>query len=203
MRLLSGLILVLPLIGLLPGAAFAEEHYREGRLVLGGYLGVGNAWLGSDVPVEDSSERGLGGNFRIGYGMSPEWFVGIETSAWADVGSNDVGETDISFQTFGPSVAWYPGAKGFYLRGILGWSWLSFSVQPTGESTYKSDTSGWGASFATGFEWRITPSLAIGPQIDLGYLDVGEVQSLTTSLGERFDFSAYWVNLTLFAVLYL
>ncbi len=195
--------LVLLLLASLVSSSRAAEHYREGRLIIGAYLGVGEAWLGDEVPDDGASETGIGGNFRIGYGVNRSLFVGIETSAWSDVTNSEDGDVDLTFRTFGPSVAWYPGGKGFYLRGIVGWSWLDLELTPTGSPTYKLDADGFGLAAAMGWEWRVTPSLAIGPQIDLGYMDVGEVPALTMNLGESFPFTAYWVNVTVFAVLYL
>lgn len=171
--------------------------------MLGGYFGFGRAWLGDEVPDDTGSESGLGGNFRVGYGLSHSVFLGVETSTWSDLSDTSEGDVGLSFRSFGPSLAWYPGSKGLYLRGLVGWSWLDLELRPTGGPTYRATEDGFGAALAIGWEWRIGSTLAIGPQLDFGYLDVGEVPALSQTLGESFPFSATWANLTVFAVLYL
>ncbi len=186
----------------LPGPAAAAEVSREGHLVVGAKLGAGVARLGDQVPEEDTTETGWAGNFSMGYGISPRWFLGLEASTWSDFGGSSPGNADLTFRAFGPSVAWYPGGGAFYLRGIVGWGRLEFQVQTVDGLHAKTDESGFGFALGAGYEWRISTLVALGPQLDLAYLDVGEVGAFTQVLGQSFDFSAWWLNATLSAHFY-
>jgi len=200
--LLRSSILSLCLL-LLASASPAADLSRESHLVMGGNLGVGSAWLGDEVPDEGGRETGLAANFRVGYGLSPTWFLGVETSSWSDFHAAAQGDADVTFRTFGPSLAFFPGGGGFYLRGILGWSWLDLTLETSEQVKAKTQESGFGFAAAVGYEWRLSTLIAVGPQLDLGYLDVGEVEAFTQVLGRSFSFSAWWLNATVSLTLYM
>lgn len=199
--LLVILALLIPL--LFPTTSSAADFYREGHLIMGGSLGVGQAWLGDEVPDSADHETGFAANFRVGYGLSPSFSVGVEASSWTDFQSASEGDAELSFRTFGPSVAYYPSGGAFYLRGIVGWGTLELTLAPAQSARLKAEESGWGFAAAVGYEWRLSSLVALSPQLDLGYLDVGEVSAFTHVLGDAFEFSAWWINATLSITLYM
>jgi len=173
------------------GALAIEPHERNGFLI-GFNLGGGSAeveWEADDLVLSsDDRENGGAGNFRIGYAMTPEVALAFEAHAWArtyDIGAGN--EATVSFSVAGPSVTWWPGGQGFFLRGTIGVGRIRVEVD-TGPLTVTGEDSGLGLALGLGYEWRLTRKFALGIELDGGSVDAGEV--------DGGDLKANFANLT-------
>lgn len=175
-----------------------DPHERNGFLI-GFNLGGGTAeieWEADDVALSsDDREDGGAANFRIGYAVRPDLALALEVTGWArtyDVDGIDDGEATVSFSVTGPSLTWYPGAQGFFLRGTIGVGRMRAEVKGDlgafGQISVTGEDSGVGLALAAGHEWRLTQKFSLGVELDLGVVDAGEV--------DGGDLSANFANLT-------
>ena len=159
-----------------------NEHARDGFL-MGFNIGGGSAQLEIDADsVEVSSDDrfgGVAGNFRIGFAVSPTLIIGLESSAWVreeeieGFGDELTQTNTLAVGAF--AATWYPGQGGFFLRGGIGFGTYQEEVA-SGSVTVTFRETGFGVLAATGYEWRLTRSFALGPQLDLAYVDVGDIE---------------------------
>jgi opacity protein-like surface antigen len=164
---------------LLPaGRAVAGQwgHERTG-MVLGFNLGAGGAMAKFDADggsIETDRESGAGGNLRIGYAVSPQVVLGLETSGWSrNEDEGDVESTwSLGLAAFG--ATWYPAAGGFFLRAGIGVGRAEIEWDAGNGQTVAGDDTGFGLTTGLGYEWRLTRRFALGPQLDLNYVDIGD-----------------------------
>jgi Outer membrane protein beta-barrel domain len=176
-----GLALVLSVSSFLvasPAAASKWTHDRDG-VVLGFNLGGGTAGINASG-VDTDREGGFGGNFRVAYAFSPEVAAGFEGNLWSKTVDNETWTFDVA----GPAITYYPGAKGFFVRGGIGVGTIDYTVEDAGV-TYSASDDGFGFLVAGGYEWRLTRKFALGPQVDYAYSKVNS------------DLSMNYVNFTL------
>lgn len=171
--------LALVAISLLPAARAAAGpwgHERTG-MVLGFNLGGGGAaakFDGDGLSAETDRESGGGGNLRIGYAVSPKVVLGLETSGWSkQVDEGNIESTwSLGVATF--AATWYPAAGGFFLRGGVGVGHAEVEWDAGDGLTLAGEDSGFGLTTGLGYEWRLTRRFALGPQLDLNYVDIGD-----------------------------
>jgi len=169
---LSSVLLVLGLTGSAAAGKWPDE--RQG-FFLG--LNIGGGTAGVDVPATEPDlgisdtdrEGGVAGNFRIGYAFQDQFGVGLETSGWA----KEVDGEWWGYSVSGLGFTFWPGGKGFLIRGVIGSGSVSYSTESGGVTTTKSD-SGLGLSGGIGYDIRLTKKFAIGPQIDYSWADVND-----------------------------
>lgn len=185
MKTLSCLLLI-ALIALTTAAPTARaqgwDHARDGWM-LGLSLGGGGAEAEFDAEgdLAATSDRtgGVAVGFRAGYALRPDIVLGFEGNGWGRTESAVVpffGNVDVTttLTVAVVSCTWYPGTGGFFVRGGLGGGTLSQEIDSGGVSvTY--DASGFGVHGALGYEWRVTRTFAIGPQLDLAWMNIGEI----------------------------
>lgn len=155
--------------------ALAERPHNRDGFFIGFGLGGGSAhWKGAD----DRSVGGVG-NFRIGYAVSPNLTFGLESCSWVKRESAGAagGLTLIyNVSTFG--ATYFPWNSGAYIKGGMGYSTASFEdvgfLPGLGENKFQIDQTGFGILAAAGYEWRLTRKFAIGPEIDVVYLRLGD-----------------------------
>jgi len=146
-------------------------HERDG-VVLGFNLGAGTA--GVNFSGYDSDrEGGLAGAGRVGYAFTPELAVGLEGNFW----TKEVDNETWTFNVGAATLTYYPGAKGFFLRGGVGVGTMEFSTDQGGVTLSASDD-GFGFLLGTGYEWRLARKFALGPEVDYSYAKVSDDISL-------------------------
>ena len=180
------------------------EHTREGFLI-GFSAGAGGAALElaptSGGTITSEREGGGAGNFRVGYAVKPSLALAFESNAWGKSENATILGTEFDFsyrvQVAAFAATWYPNAGGLFLRGGLGIGTGKIEVKNQGASTEIKD-SGFGFLAAAGYEWRLTQKFALGPQVDFGYMSLGEVDA-TDDAGDpvRADYSVNYVNVSL------
>jgi outer membrane protein with beta-barrel domain len=169
-RLLTGgFVAALFVLSLLtPSSALAGKwpHERNG-FMLG--LNAGGGTAGLSVGNFDSDrEGGTAGNFRAGYAVDPQFVLGLEGNVWTKKVDNETW----TFSVGGAALTYYPGAGGFFVRGGVGVGNTEYSVE-NGNVTVTASDDGLGLLGAMGYEWRLTRRFALGPQVDFGWMDVG------------------------------
>jgi hypothetical protein len=133
--------------------ASAHEQTRGGL-----FLGLGLARGSADVSNGVSGiprESGWGGGLRLGYAPNPKFGLGIETNNWVQV--SDVDAQTLS--TLIAAVSVFP-AEGLVLRGGAGMgAWAGAGGGVSGEV-------GTGWTIGAGYDFRVTHTFALGPQLD-------------------------------------
>jgi hypothetical protein len=187
----------------LAGTAQAGKPHDRTGFFIGFGLGGGSAswdWKGGGSESEGSGA----GNFRIGGAVKPNLVLHLESSAWIkswDVvdgtTGGKIGTADLTLSAATFAATFFPGNKGFFLRGGLGFATASATVtietgtvfDVSGEST---DT-GLGLVAATGYEWRLTDKFAMGPQVELVFLGIdGDLIDNALFVDGSLQFNWYW-----------
>ncbi|NIO00859.1 MAG: autotransporter domain-containing protein [Candidatus Latescibacteria bacterium] len=177
-------------------ALAGHPHERTGF-----FIGFGGG--GGSATFQDAGSRtgGAVGNFRIGYAVAPNLTIGLESSAWLKreeygvVGLGSATATWVfSVATFG--ATFFPGNNGPYIKAGVGFGTASVETEATifglGTGSLKIDDSGFGILGAVGYEARLTPKFALGPEIEFAYMNVGgDLQSANYVSGSLM-FSWYW-----------
>jgi len=165
----AGLILSLGVM-LLPTTARAHPQTRDGF-----FIGLGLATGSAAVDFGSGStdrESGSGGSFRLGWTVNPKFALGLENNSWFT--SSDEAVAAMGATTF--AASFFP-AEGLVLRGGVG---LGYE----GEA---SDGLGGAGGFAwtvgTAYEFRVTRSFAIGPQIDYTRLSLDNIDANYYNVG--------------------
>lgn len=144
---------------LLPQGLRAQEGPRHQGFWIG--FGIG----GGSVSIEDSNAEALSGGaayVRLGGTLSQRWLLGGEAMVW---GRN---ENDVSYvrsnTTF--TAMFYPSTQaGFYLKGGLGFSYISISSGVLGPQLSASRGGG-GFTLGAGFDIRLGSNIYLTPNLD-------------------------------------
>jgi opacity protein-like surface antigen len=168
---LTALIAVLILAPAGPAQAGHWPHERDG-VVLGFNLGAGTAGI-NFTGVDSDREGGLAGGLRVGYVFTPELAVGLDGTFW----TKEVNDETWTFNVGTAALTYYPGAKGFFVRGGIGVGSMEFSTEESGV-TFSASDDGFGFLLGTGYEWRLTRKFAMGPEVDYSYAKVSDDISL-------------------------
>jgi hypothetical protein len=193
MRHVVSAVLVIALIStvcMVAPVSAGQPHDRNGFFI-GFGLGAGTAgW-------EGTTERAGGGigNFRIGYAPAPNVTVGLENSSWMK--KESVGTIDLTLMytvtTFG--VTYFPSNNGLFLKGGVGFATANFETAislPTGIAKGELDDTGFGLLGAAGYEWRLTEKFALGPEVELAYLNVGGAFQTANYVSASVMLNWYW-----------
>jgi outer membrane protein with beta-barrel domain len=160
-----------------PTAAAAQPQTRQGWLI-GLGLGGGSAGISADGNSSDR-EGGVAASLRAGYAFNPRVSLELGASAWTKEENN----ATLTFSATGPVLNYYPGAEGLVLRAGVGVGTGEASLQ-SGNTTITASETGLGVMGGMGYEFRVTPRFALGPQIYAGWIDLD-------------SFNANWVNFEL------
>jgi len=171
---MAGVASIVALIGLATVAG--ADPYPQDRhgFMLGGNLGGGTAAVsvtGGGVSVSSEREGGVAGNFRFGWGLTPNLSLGLESNAWT---KSQSGET-VAFTVSALTATYYPNpVQGFYLRAGVGGGSQQVSVDQGGITAVQSQT-GFGFTSGIGYEMRLGRHWSLGPALDYAYnsVDVG------------------------------
>jgi hypothetical protein len=187
--LLATILPALAVLVLVGGAAWAGtwSHERNGA-VLGFNVGAGSAGVNVDLGGATASsdrETGEAGSLRLGYAVQQNLVLGFEANGWAKTFTSGGYDTKWSFGVGTLGATWYPAHGGFFMRGGVGFGRAQVEFSNSQGTQLKAHDSGLGMTAGLGYEWRLTRTFALGPQVDFGYLDVGN------------GFTANYVNFTL------
>ncbi len=143
----------------LAAAAGPYPQTRQGWLV-GFGVGGGSAAISVDGTSSDR-EAGGAGSFRVGYAFQPELSLELNANTWTKT-ENSV---TLSFSVATAAINYYPGASGLVLRGGIGAGSADATIQ-VGRTRISGNESGLGLTFGAAYEFRVTRTFAIGPQVD-------------------------------------
>ncbi|MEZ5065719.1 MAG: outer membrane beta-barrel protein [bacterium] len=179
------LLASIAVVALAPAIAHAGyDHERNGFYLGFGIGGGGDQERYQNLPDDDGG--GGVGNFRIGGALNRSVALGLETSGFTrndDVPGAGTLQRSATVAAFGVTV--FPAQNGYYLRGGVGFGAVKAEYRDAG-LTLSGSENGLGMLFATGWEFRLTPKFALGPQIEWAGVAVdGDVVK-----------SVSWVSLT-------
>jgi hypothetical protein len=208
----AGLLLVVPCAVLGQEATTEEppppQHHRGGGVIavnLGGGVAEPDVTLPGAIHVSGDRQAGVGAGLRLGYSVARQLVVGVDGSGWFTsytLFQSAVGEkidADVSYSIAGAFVHWYVGG-GFYARGVAGWGWAA--VNPRTVASVRDSGFGWVAGL--GYELRATQTIALGPMIEYGAINV-DPQKTVDELGQEItaDFKAAFLNISFGITWYL
>jgi hypothetical protein len=170
----------------LPSLAAAAGPYpqtRQGWLV-GFGVGGGSAAISVGSATSDR-EAGGAGTFRVGYAFQPQLSLELDANTWTKT-ENSV---TLSFSVATAAINYYPGASGLVLRGGIG-SGSADATILVGSHSFKGSESGLGLTFGAAYEFRVTRTFAIGPQLDYSLAKFSDFDSnhMIGSLGFNWYF---------------
>ncbi len=182
---LAGVASIVALVGLTSLAS--ADPYPQDRhgFMLGANLGGGTAAVsvnGGGASVSSEREGGVAGNFRFGWGLTPNLSLGLESNAW----TKSQNGTSVAFTVSALTATYYPNPlQGFYVRAGVGGGSQKVSVDQGGISAVQSQT-GFGFTTGLGYEMRLGRHWSLGPSLDYAYNSV--------DLGGGGTLSANYVN---------
>jgi len=155
---------------LLPATAWAHPQTRDGFFI-GLGLAKGSAALDFGSGSTDR-ESGTGGSFRFGWTVNPKFGLGLENNSWFT--SSDVAVAAMGVTTL--AASFYP-AEGLVLRGGLGAGYEGAASDGLGGDA------GFGWTLGAAYEFRVTRSFAIGPQIDYSHMSLSSADANYYNVG--------------------
>lgn len=174
MRLLKTLALMLVSVALAAPAIAADWPHERDGFTLGFNAGGGGATSRPDGGDDSSGGGGFGG-FRLGWALSNQFLIGLESAAW--VGDADVGSSlnaDLTLTSYKLNFTWYPAAKGWFVRAGFGGG--SAEVSTTiNDLDISAEESGGSFGFGAGHEWRLTRKFALGVAADFNTISLDEI----------------------------
>ena len=148
-----------------PAKAAGHPHQRDGWNV-GFGLGGGSADRTYSGGTSFEREDGITGNIRLGIPMRKNMHFAIETNGWRKA----QGGESVMFNALTGGVAWFPSG-GWVFRGGLGWGITTESVSFEDGNLVSTDT-GFGVNAGIGYEFRLTRTFSLGPQLDGGFITI-------------------------------
>jgi hypothetical protein len=179
----------------------ATKPHARGGFTVGFGLGAGNAAWDWAAPGTDSpSEWSGAGNFRIGGAIREDLVLAFESSVWIknyDLVSEGltIGDARVTFNTATFAATWFPGNRGAFLRGGVGFASARGEVNSDELAFIGLDSTdnGVAALSACGYEWRLSDKFAIGPQVEVVFLGTsGDVVDNVVIFDGSVQFNWYW-----------
>lgn len=144
-------------------------------------FGFGGGSAGIEVEGFDTDrEGGAAGSFRAGYNFTDQLGLGLETNAW----TKEEEDVTFTFSTACATLYFYPEA-GLILRGGLGLGTGTVEVQLPGPDL-TADESGFGVTVGAAYDFRVTRTFSIGPQVDFAWMTLDSVDANYVSGGLSF-----------------
>ena len=166
-------------VTLLPTTASCHPQTRQGF-----FIGLGLASGSAAVDFGGGStdrESGVGGSFRLGWTVNPKFAVGLENNSWFK--SDAVSAATLGAMTVAGSF--FP-AEGLVLRGGLGGGYEGEAGDGLGGSA------GFAWTLGTAYEFRVTRSFALGPQIDYTHVSLDTADSGASANYYNIGLSLNW-----------
>ncbi len=171
-RLLLAALLLTVVSG--PALAGGFSHTRDGW-VYG--LNLGWGWAKAEANDRSTSsslasewEDDFTGGFRVAFAPDDTYTYGLEFSGWSDPAAG-LDETVFWFLVQG---RYYPGGQGLFVNGGIGMGALNLSTT-TVAATVSQTNGGFAWGVGAGYEFRVSPTLAVGVAYDYRDVSVGEV----------------------------
>lgn len=170
------LLLAALLLVVVPGLAHAGgySHTRDGWV-----YGLNLGWGWAQAEAKDTSNGSaiksdwtddFTGGFRVAFAPDDTYTYGLEFSGWSEPASA-LDETVFWVLLQG---RYYPGGQGFFVNGGLGMGALNLSAT-TVVATVSQTNGGFAWGVGAGYEFRVSPTLAVGVAYDYRDVSVGEV----------------------------
>jgi hypothetical protein len=165
--------LIVPMLPPLAERCSAESHpvlRRSWYIAAGGGWGNGHAEL--TVVEKIDRQNGVIGFFRFGRAIKDKFAIGIESSIWEKI----VQDRNIKWNltTIAVTGTYFVKGSGIYARAGAGLGYSSFERdQSNNGNEVEQDRAGLEILGALGYEYRLLPNLALGPQADFKYIDIG------------------------------
>ncbi len=159
-------LLVAMLAGVAGVANAAMYPNDRGNWYLGFGIGGGSAGLSDNSGNTSDRTSGTMASLRGGYMLNPKVALAIEGNGW----SKEENGVTVTFTATTAGVAFFP-AEGLVLRGGIGAGQASIA-EKVGSVTGTTSESGFGFNYGVGYEFRLTHSFALGPQLDGGYTSI-------------------------------
>ena len=153
----------------------ADQPVRDGLAVGFGLGGASVSWTWPDG--ERRAERSGSGSLRVAWALDQDLLIGIESWGWSQdykIGSTpeDI-PAEATLWAVTAAATYFPGTTGFYVRGGLGLGGGRAEIgAPTVE---KSTATGMSILGAMGYEFGLTPHMALGGAIDAVYIGMDAV----------------------------
>jgi hypothetical protein len=123
--------------------------------------------------LDPERANSFSGNFRLGWAVADNLTIGLESSTWLK--DYDIGNTTADLRLTGTvttfAAAVFPGNMGLYMRGGVGVATGRAEISD-GNITFDETETGLGLLGAVGYEWRLTPKFALGPQVQYAFLNI-------------------------------
>lgn len=195
-------LILVTLLLLAASPAFAQYDRPPGSIFAAVHLGAGWGQASLEASGQPVAESGAQGGafwgFRVGRALSEIAVLGVDYFAYSSVQDQpkDLDRVESEFWVIGPSMSWYPGTGGFYLKGLVGWGGVNFRLQD-GDQTAVAEEKGLGLIGSIGYEIPINVRLSLGAQVDYVWMSVDEVQ-VADGVGGReaadFRFDTWGLN---------
>lgn len=180
---MKALLVAAALLPVLASLAVAQQpaHQRPHRGGLWGEFGFGPghvrvACSGCDEVV---TAGGATSHLRIGGTVSDDVLIGVEIFSLLDRAfsfSPEDSVTSAETATITVIVMWFPGRRGFFLKGGVGAAAGQYSL-PTGPAQADTSTGGGiGLTFGVGWDWSISRKFAITGNAGVFVTAVGDVE---------------------------
>lgn len=145
-------------------------------------FGIGGGSAGLEIAGFDTDREGGGaGSFRAGYSFTDQLGLGLESNAW----TKTEGDVTLSLSTATATLYFYP-AGGLVLRGGIGFGSGSIEIEQSGPNL-TADETGFGLSVGAQYDFRVTRTFALGPQVDIAYMTLDTVDANYISGGLSFN----------------
>jgi opacity protein-like surface antigen len=150
------------------------SHTRDGWV-----YGLNLGWGWAQAEANDTSTQSslksdwvddFTGGFRVAFAPDDHWTYGLEFSGWSEPAS----ALDETVFWFLAQLRYFPGGQGLFVNGGIGAGAINLSY--TAPQAMVSQTDGgfaWG--LGAGYEFRISPTFALGIAYDYHRIAVGEV----------------------------
>jgi len=184
MKAKSGFIsIALVVAACVPSLCAAQGPYpstRQGWLV-GFGVGGGAAAVTANGNSSDR-EGGVAGSFRAGYAFQPQLSLELNSNGW----SKEENGATLTFSVATAAVNYYPAQTGLVLRGGIGFGSADATVR-VNNVTITGTESGFGFTVGAGYEFRVTRTFALGPQVDFGWMTLDSFDANYVNLGLAFN----------------
>jgi len=162
-----------------PGLAHAGGHSntRDGW-VYGMNMGWGWAQARATDTFDDSSIESrwiddITGGLRVAFAPDDTWTYGLDLSGWTEPAEG----LDETIYWILAQFRYFPGGEGLFVHAGAGLGALNLTyVAPQGTVTQTNGGLAWGVG--AGYEYRVTPTLAVGLSYDYRHVSVGEISYL-------------------------
>jgi hypothetical protein len=159
-----------------PGRVLAQGEDRSGFWIAGG-AGTGTVRSACSACPRVTVAHGTANHLRLGLGLAPRVLVGLEFFALRSSElelAEGTPPVDAETGSIAPVVIWYVGRSGFFMKGGIGLSRGTYTVQSTA-GPVTTERTGSSISFSIGYDIRIASRLALTASLGTYANAIGDV----------------------------